>query len=296
MLLPRYWLTWLGLGFSFLLSFSPAVVRHSIGKMVGRVIYRYNHKRRHIVVTNLKIAFPDLTSEQVEAKALASLQWYSCAMIDYSVLFFGSTKKLQQLIRVEGQEQVNRAINNEDNVIILLMHSVWLDFAPAGLGVEYSVYGSYKPVKNDLLDWMMSTSRCRHVDFVIAREEGMLRLVRALKPGRLLIFLPDEDLGSSHAEFASFFGKNKATLNTPARIAKLKNATCFLCYVHYDEVTRQYCVTLDEALAEFPDKDPIKNAEILNKNMERLIKNEPEQYMWLLKHYKTRPQGEVSVY
>lgn len=296
MLFPQYWLTWVGLGFSFFLSLSPVVVRHSLGKWLGWVIYRYNHKRRHIVVTNLEIAFPQLTAEQIKAKALASLQWYSRAMIDYSVLFFGSAKKLQRLIRVEGQEQVNKAIDNKENVIILLMHSVWLDFAPAGLGVEYSVYGSYKPVKNNLLDWMMSKSRCRHVDFVIAREEGMIRLVRALKPGRLLIFLPDEDLGSSHAEFVPFFGKNKATLNTPARIAKLKNATCFLCYAYYDEKKSQYCVKLAEALSAFPDENPIKSAEMLNKNMEKLIKNEPEQYMWLLKHYKTRPQGEVSIY
>lgn len=296
LLYPRYWLTWVGLGFSFILSLLPVFIRHALGKGLGRVIYRYNHKRRHIVVTNLKIAFPDLSTEQVDAKALSSLQWYSRAMIDYSILFFSSAKELDRLIRVEGQENVNQAIDNKENVIILLMHSVWLDFAPAGLGVEYSVYGSYKPVKNRLLDWIMSKSRCRHVDFVIAREEGMVRLVRALQPGRLLIFLPDEDLGISHAEFAPFFGEDKATLNTPARIAKLKSATCFLCYTYYDEETREYCVKLEDSLSAFPNENAIKSAGILNQSMENMIKNEPEQYMWLLKHYKTRPQGEVSIY
>ncbi len=90
LLFPQYWLTWVGLGFSFLLSLSPVAVRHSLGKWFGSAIYRYNHKRRHIVVTNLEIAFPDLTAEQIKTKAINSLQWYSRAMIDYSVLFFGS--------------------------------------------------------------------------------------------------------------------------------------------------------------------------------------------------------------
>jgi lauroyl/myristoyl acyltransferase len=151
-------------------------------------------------------------------------------------------------------------------------------------------------VKNLLLDWMMAKSRCRHVDFVISREEGMLKLVRSLKPGRLLVFLPDEDLGSEHANFAPFFGKDKATLNTPERIAKLKKASCFPCYTYYDEKTSQYCVRLGKRLSPFPATDSQKSAEVLNKSIENLIQIEPDQYMWLLKLYKTRRQGRASIY
>ncbi len=249
-----------------------------------------------VITTNLSIAFPDLTESQLQQRALASIQWYGRAMVEYCFLFFSPLRRLQQQICLEGSSKLDQSIAEGKNVVILLMHSVWLDFAPAGLGKEYSIYGSYKPVKNPVLDWIMARSRCKHVEFVIAREEGMMKLVRSLKSGRLLIFLPDEDLGIEHADFAPFFGCDKATLNTPARIAKLKKAVCFPCYTYFNADQCKYSVKIGQEVAFFSNNNNMKNGEILNKSMENLIQIEPDQYMWLLKYYKTRPKGESAIY
>lgn len=293
---PKYWLTWLGLGLCAVLAWLPTVVRHALGKLLGGVIYRFNPKRKKVVLANLQVAFPGLSDKERQHKALRALQWYGRAMVDYCVLFFTPVRLLQRRIQVEGLHHVDKAIAAGENVIILLMHSVWLDFAPAGLGARYRLYGSYKPVRNPVLDWIMARSRCRHVDTVISREEGMMKLVRSLKPGRLLIFLPDEDLGSEHAVFVPFFGVEKATLNTPARIARLKAAKCFPCYVSFDEEESGYCVRVGAPLSPFPTANPLKDATLLNQAMEKLILHESDQYMWLLKYYKTRPDGGEDVY
>jgi len=249
-----------------------------------------------VVTTNLAIAFPDLNDSQIQQRALASIQWYGKAMVDYCFLFFAPSKRLQQKIYLDGNSNLDQAISEDRNVVILLMHSVWLDFAPAGLGQDYSLYGSYKSVKNPVLDWLMAKSRCRHVEFVISREEGMMKLVRSLKSGRLLIFLPDEDLGIEHADFAPFFGLEKATLNTPARIAKLKKAACFPCFTYFDTNKNKFCVKIGDEVKLFSDDKSLKSGVLLNESMECLIKIEPDQYMWQLKHYRTRPDGEQSVY
>ncbi len=295
---PRYWLTWLGLGFGFVLAWLPVPVRHALGKGLGFLVFRYNRKRKSVVLANLRIAFPGLSHAELEKRALHTLQWYGRAMVDYCVLFFLPKRLLQQRIQIEGEgkTQLDQVIAAGNNVIILLMHSAWLDFAPAGLGAFYSLYGSYKPVKNPVINWLMAKSRCRHVASVISREAGMMKLVRSLKPGKLLIFLPDEDLGSEHAVFAPFFGVQKATLNTPARIARLKAAECFPCFTWYDEAKKQYCVRLGAALSPFPGNNPLKAANVLNHALEQLILYEPDQYMWLLKYYKTRPDGGDGVY
>ncbi len=293
---PRYWLSWAGLGLAFVVSWFPIGIRHALGKWLGSVIFRYNEKRMNVITINLRIAFPDLSEQQLRQRALASIQWYGRAMVEYCFLFFSPSKRLQKQIQLEGNSSLDQAIAEGRNVIVLLMHSVWLDFAPAGLGAEYSLFGSYKSAKNPVLDWIMAKSRCRHVEFVVAREEGMMKLVRSLKPSKLLIFLPDEDLGIEHAEFAPFFGKDKATLTTPARIAKLKKAACFPCFTYFDVNKSKYCVKMGEELTFFSTSNSLKNEEILNKAMEALIRIEPDQYMWLLKYYKTRPKGEVSTY
>lgn len=293
---PKYWVTWFGMGVSALLSLAPVSIRHALGRQLGSFIYRTNNKRRHIIECNLKHAFPELSEQERGVMGLSSMQWYGCALLDYSLLFFIPRSKLGSYVEIEGAEYIDKAIAEGRNVVLLLAHSAMLDFAPAALGGKYTLYGSYKPVSNPVVDWMMARSRCKSVEFVISREEGMMKLVRVLKPGRVLVFLPDEDLGLKHSGFASFFGVQKATLNTPARIAKMKDAVSLPCYAWYNVKSNKYTINIGAPLEDFHSDDKAEGGGVLNQGLEELISLAPEQYMWLMKMYKTRPEGEGGLY
>jgi lauroyl/myristoyl acyltransferase len=293
---PRFWFTWAGLGLVFFVSLMPQRLRHFIGRHIGSIIYAKNKKRRNIVLTNIKIAFPTLNNDSQHLLAKQHLQWYGCGLIDYSLLLFASKRRLKKLIEIEGQEHIDQAIENNQSVMILLLHSVMLEFAPIGLSFHYDCYGSYKSAKNPVMNWLIAKSRCRYVAFVVSREQGLRKLIRELVPKQLLIFLPDEDLGKKNAVFAPFFGKEKATLTTPARIAKLGKAVSFPCFSYYDEETAKYKVVIAPAIEGYPSKDAKENAYKLNQQLEELIKHYPAQYMWLMTLYRTRPDGEEIIY
>ncbi len=296
LLAPRFWLTWIGLGSVFLVSLMPQTLRHYLGRRIGRFIYTHNKKRRQIVLANLAIAFPQLDSIKQQKLAQQHLQWYGCALIDYSLLLFASKRRLAKLISIEGSEYIDQAIKNKQSIMILLAHSVMLEFAPIALGLKYYCYGSYKNAKNPVMDWIIAKSRCRYVKFVISRDQGLRKLVRELLPQRLLIFLPDEDLGKKNAVFAPFFGKEKATLTTPARIAKLGKSVCLPCFAYYDQTTAKYKIIIAPALKNYPSKKAKDNAIQLNQQLEALISQQPEQYMWLMKWYRTQPNGKETIY
>ena len=293
---PRYWLTWTGLTIFFLVSLLPQFLRHLIGRFIGRLIYTKNKKRRHIVLTNINIAFPALNTHAQHQLAKQHLQWYGCALLDYSLLFFASRRRLNKLVYIEGREFIDRAIEKNQSVIILLAHSVMLEFAPIALSFHYDCYGSYKQSSNPVINWLITKSRCRYVKFVISREQGLRKIIRELIPRQLLIFLPDEDLGKKNAVFAPFFGKEKATLTTPARISKLGKAVSLPCFSYYDEETSKYKVVITPPIEEYPSSSPEDDACKLNHQLEQLIKQHPSQYMWLMKLYRTRPDGENSLY
>jgi len=274
----------------------PQKLRHFLGRMIGNLTYSQNKKRRDVVLSNIKIAFPELDKKAQQQRAKRHLQWYGCALVDYSLLLFASKKRLATLVEIEGAEHIDKAIKHQQSVMILLAHSVMLEFAPIALGMKYTCYGSYKSAKNPVMDWLIAKGRCRYVKFVVSREQGLRRLVRELIPKQLLIFLPDEDLGKKNAIFTPFFGKQKATLTTPARIAKLGKAVAFPCFAYYDDLSGKYKVIIAPAIENYPDKDATKNAMLLNQQLEKLILQQPEQYMWLMKWYRTRPEGEESVY
>lgn len=300
LLKPRYWLSWVGLGLSSLISQLPASWRHIIGRKLGNLIYQKNKKRRLIVKSNLQHCFPKLSDLEHEKMTKKHLQWYGCALLDYNFFFFAGQRRLSKVLEIDGKEHIDDALKKDQNIIIMLAHSVMLEFAPAALGLHYNCFGSYKSFKNPVMDWMIARSRCRHVKFVVSREEGMRKLVKSLIPNQLLIFLPDEDLGEKNSVFAPLFGQQKATLTTPARLAKLGNATCLPTFAWYDEETNKYRIQILPPLKNpegcYPGSDSTINATTLNKSLEALIEQHPEQYMWNMKLFRTRPTGEKAIY
>jgi lauroyl/myristoyl acyltransferase len=124
----------------------------------------------------------------------------------------------------------------------------------------------------------------------------MMKLVRALEPGRLMFFLPDEDHGSKHSVFAPFFGVPKATLTTPARLAKLGKAVALPVMAFFNPQRGGYEIVIGAALTDYPGKDEEQNATLLNTGLQILIEQHPEQYMWVLKFFRTRPTNETDVY
>lgn len=296
LLAPRHWATWLGVGVLFVLSRLPWQIRHWLGKQIGRLLYRYHHKRRNVVLTNLLLCFPAQDEAQHEQLAQQHLQEYASALLDYSVLFFRPRPWLYQRIQIDGSEHLNHAIAAQQNVILLVAHSVWLEFAGVGLGEHYRLLGFYKPFRNPVVNWLIARSRQHDADALVAREEGMRKLVSTLEPGRLLFFLPDEDHGEKHSVFAPFFAASKATLTTPARLCKLGKALALPVMAYFDAQTGNYCIRIESPLNDFASLDELQAATRMNAALQHLIARHPAQYMWILKLFRTRPANQPAVY
>ncbi len=293
---PKYWLSWIIFFFLFILAQLPTSIRHKFGRFIGNYIFKYNKKRRHIVKTNLNIAFPDLSDKERNQLAQKSLQWYACAMVDYGLIFFAEKNRLRKMLQIDGIEHINNALKSNESIILLLAHSAMLEFSPAALGYQFNIFGSYKTSKNALLDWMIARGRCRFVNFVVSRDEGLRKLIKSSAPGWLMIFLPDEDLGIENAVFTPFFGKDKATLTTTARITKLTKATALPIFSWYDSESNKYRTQILPALENYPSGDATTDAKSLNEALEKLIRQHPEQYMWHMKWFRTQPDNKPNIY
>jgi lauroyl/myristoyl acyltransferase len=197
---------------------------------------------------------------------------------------------------IRGKEHIDAARAEGKTVMLLLAHSVMLEFAPPQIGCHYDIFGSYKTSKNAVLNWMVARCRCRQASLVVSREEGLRKLVKSMSPERVMIFLPDEDLGRENAVFAPFYGKEKSTLTTTARLAKMGKAISLPMFTYFDTEEQKYIIQIGPALENYPSKDALADACNMNQALEALISQRPEQYMWFMKWYYTRPEGEKKVY
>lgn len=274
----------------------PANLRDRLGSVIGGLAMRYHRRRYNIVKVNLSLCFPELDDDAREAMIQRHFRAQFQAMLNYGALWWGTPSKLRNQIVLQGQEQIGHYRSKGKNVIIMACHSVALDFGVTGVTMDYSASGPFKPVKSPIINWLVARGRTRFGGRVYTRDVGLRPIVKDLKAGRLLFYLPDEDLGAEQSVFVPFFGQEKATIPVLGRLAKLGDAVVLPCISCYDAQKNRYIVHLLPAIENFPQGDDVIDATMMNQALEAAIRVCPDQYLWSLRYFKTRPGNQVSPY
>ena len=289
--------TWLGVAFIWLISLLPQGLRHPLGFGIGRLAYRYNHKRRSIVETNLRHCFPEKSAQEIDELTREHFRCMGRGFIDYGVFWFGDREALVASVRVDGWEHVEQAQREGKTVIYHVAHCASLEFSGIGIGPREPVTGFYQPLKNQVVNCLITQGRERFGVSLIQRKDGLRGYLKALKAGQSLFNLTDEDMGDKQSTFAPFFAERKATLLITAKLAARGNIAVIPLMVHFDTSKKQYVTRLMPVLEGISGKDENaeQDAQILNEGLEGLIRENPAEYMWTLRLFKTRENGE-SIY
>jgi len=297
---PRHWLTWLGLGFFLIFSLLPMPVLDWLGSRLGNFAARSNKKRFNIVSTNLSLCFPDKSASEIEEMVKKNFQAQFRSLMHYCILWWRPASLVRKRIHKSGFEKLEQYKQQDKRVIVLLLHNVGLEFAIAGISMDYTSVGPYKPIRNPVLNWIIAKGRLRFGSAnggnVFTREDGLRPLIRETRAGKILVYLADEDLGADRSVFVPFFGVPKATVPVLGRLAKSCNAVVLPCVCCYQAKNRRYEVTLLPEIENLPSGDDERDSLSMNKAIEQAIEKCPVEYLWSLRYFKTRPPGEVSVY
>ncbi len=297
LLAPRFWPTWLGVGLLWILTRLPHGLRHGLGAWVGQRLARGTGKRQRFVAVNLDWCFPDWSPVQRQALAQRYFERMAQTLLDYGLLWWAGAKRLDRLITLEGREHIEACLAADRPVILLTGHGVSLDMGALAITRYYPSVGMIKPARNAVIEWLMTRGRTRFNGQVYLREDGIRPVVRALRAGRLFYYLPDEDLGATQTSvFVPFFGIPTATLTALGRLARMTGAAVLPCMSYYLPDSGRYVVRIHPALDDFPGGDALADATRMNAALEALIRVAPEQYMWSLRLFQTRPGGERSPY
>ncbi len=297
-LLPQYWFSWILISFSYILVFMPKSFRFFIGSSLGTFIRISNPKRSNIVMTNLSLCFKTMSS--VERKRIHDRYFKNLgkAIIDLPSLWWRSDDFLQKCCDVINSSYIDNELSKGRGVILLTSHTVSLDFGGRSIS-RYPIISMYKPFRNKLLNWFIGKSRSKKTDNVIVypREDfSFKKIIKALKSPIVFYYIADEDLGAKNSEFADFFDEKKSTLVSIRKIAELSNASVIPCINFYCPISKKYLTYVDQPLKSFPSNDPINDANMINKSLEKLISRDISQYMWSLRLFQTRPKGHSYPY
>lgn len=297
---PRYWLTWVGLAIYFLFTLLPMSVVDRTGCWLGKYAAAKNKKRFNIAKTNLSLCFPDKGQGEIEQMVVEHFQAQFRSLLHYYILWWRPISSVKKIIHTEGFEQISHYQQQGKNIIILLTHSVGLEFAAAAISMDRAANAPYKKMRNEVIDWKIANGRMRFGKHfggsLFTREDGLKPLIRQTRKGQVLIYLADEDLGEKHSIFTPFFGVQKATIPVLGRLTRSCDAIVLPCTCCYDPASRRYSVKLLPKIEGFPVGDDEEDSLSMNKAIESAIMQCPVQYLWTLRYFQTRPPGEASVY
>jgi len=285
------------LGFLWLLQWLPLSVLAAIGRGLGSLLWRVASSRRRIALRNLELCFPELPLEERRKLAKEHFQWLGRSILERSLLWFASAERLKKVIHVEGD--VGLAERSKKPVMWLVPHFMGLDVAGVAvlLFQQHEGCSMYQEQSNKAMDAVIRRGRLRfgHAQ-IFPRSDKALPLIRAIRRGVAFFNLPDMDFGERDAAFVPFFGVPCATLLAPSRMARALDMVVQPVIAEMLPGGQGYRVRFGEPWTHFPTDDALADTAAMNKWIESEIRQNPAQYLWVHKRFKTRPAGEPSLY
>jgi len=285
----------LGLAAVWLLHFLPLALLAPLGAVLGALFYVVAGERRRVVLVNLELCFPEMGEAERRALARRHFRAFGRTVLEHGILWWGSKTRIQRLVRVEGIEHWQAV--RERPVIWLAPHFVGLDMGGTRIITEWQGASMYSHQKNPAFDRILLRGRTRFVKPVLfSRQDGVRPVVKTIRDGVPFYYLPDMDLGPRDSIFVPFFGVPAATVSGLSRLARLGNAAVVPAITRQLPGGRGYVLRFYPAWQDFPTDDVAADTRRMNAFIEERVREMPEQYYWLHKRFKTRPDGERSPY
>lgn len=288
-------LTRLFIAFMRLMARWPLPCVRALGAGLGALLWCFAARRRHITLVNLRLCFAELDEAQRRRMARAHFRVFGQSVLDRAWLWHAPESVLRERLQWQGAVDELQA---PGPLVLFAPHFVGLD---AG-GMAVSMRLSPAPVafifvaqSNPVIeDWVRGGRERMGNTRAHFRHQGMRAILSGLKQGQTLHLSPDMDFGPEESLFVPFMGVPAATLPSLSRLARVGRARVVPVVTRMTDTG--YAIEAHPRLQDFPGEDLAADTARMNALLETLIRTMPEQYHWVHRRFKSRPEGQAGVY
>jgi len=279
----------------WLIHFLPFRVIVAIGNGLGYLAYFLAAERRKVGTINLTLCFPNMSEAERTQLVREHFKMFMRGLIERSILWWASAERISSLIRVEGIEHFE-AIKDKP-AILLTPHFVGMDAGGQWIAQHTDTVCMYANQKNMYLTELLLKKRARfRHQYLYSRQQGLRPILKGMRQNMPFIYPPDQDQGVKDGAFIPFFGVPAATMTSVPRIAQMTGAKIVPSITRVLPGGEGYVLTFYPAWENYPSGDDVADGRRMNEFIEQRVLEMPEQYFWLHKRFKTRPEGEASFY
>lgn len=284
-------------------SFLPRGVAMTLGVWLGEIFYVFDRRDRRIALLNLRLALPDWSERERRAMLRRSCRNFGRMGAECSHFGELTAASVGDYVTIEDPERWQATLDRAagPGVVILTAHFgnfELLAYVRGLLGHPSSVV--YKPMRNPLVDRFVIEMRARAGTRSIPKKAAAKAALRALREGRVVAILSDQNQMRRYGVFVDFFGVPCSTTPGPARLGMLTGAPVVPIFIVRDgESDRHRIIVLPEVemvRTDDRDADIVTNTQRCTAVIEDVIRRYPDQWIWFHRRWKTRPLGEPRIY
>ncbi|AZL87135.1 LpxL/LpxP family Kdo(2)-lipid IV(A) lauroyl/palmitoleoyl acyltransferase [Aliivibrio salmonicida] len=291
LLSPKYWFLW---GFfavlALLVNVLPFFILKLLGSGIGKVFQLFLKKRGDIARKNLTLSFPHYSRLEIEKIVQENFKNTGLAIIEMGMAWFWPDWRVRRHVSIIGKEKILEQEKEGRGVLVICCHFLNLEMTARIFSLFAPGYGVYRANSNPVFEFIQHRGRTRKGHQMIDRHD-VKSMVKVLKSGNRLWYLPDHDYGKKNAVFVPFFAVEEAATTTGSSFL-IDMSKCAVMSGSSIRKGSHYTLEVGNDLSdEIPRRDAITAAKVLNHEIERLINKGLSQWMWLHKRFKTQPES-----
>lgn len=291
---PKYWGTWLGIGFMLLISLLPYKAKMWLGTQLGILMYKQGGSRLQITQANINACFPELNDQARDELVRQSFIANMKGLVETTIAWWGNHQPILDKLEVHGLEHLKEAEARGKGVILVGGHFSIMDLAGPMVNSVFKFSYMYRPNDNPLFDAVIERHRLRYRHEKFSKYE-LKEMTTFIKQGNTVWYGYDQDFGKRRSVFAPFFGIQTATVKAAMRLPRESGATV-LMLSQLREQDGIYSIRFSPILENIAEDDDVTAATRLNAQLETFIRIHPEQYLWMHRRFRSRPEGEPAFY
>ena len=266
----------------------PLPLLHNLGALAGWLAWLASPTYRR----NFQLHIGQAGMMEAKAEAIAEA---GKALLELPKIWLRPQDEvIERVVRVSGWELVEAAWAAKRGIVFLTPHLGCFEITAQYYAARKPMTVLYRRPKQDWLAPLIEEGRGANLKLAPADLSGVRRLLKALKGGEAVGMLPDQVPGNGEGAWLPFFGRPAYTMTLAARLAQSVpgGATVLLAYAERLQYGAGYHLKLFPLSAPL-EGDLTQRAAQLNRELETLIRQCPEQYLWGYNRYKV-PAGAAA--
>ena len=283
------------------IGFLPLKTSLTTGAAFGRAFQKFVPKLNRIARRNLEIAFPDLNELEKQRILVGTFENLGRQLGLFAHFKNFTTDNLHEIVEFEGREHFERATAEKRGALLLTAHfGGWelINAAMSSFGFPGNIL--VRRIDNPLIEKFVEDLRTKFGSRTIDKKTSARTMFRLLQSGARLGIVADQNAQPHEAVFVDFFGVPAATPAGVARLALRTNAVVLPAFAIWLQDKQKYLFKVEPPIEIEKTGDTEIDVQNLTQSatlrIENLVRQYPEQWLWIHKRWNTRPNKEISLY